>query len=769
MVKKKILITTLLGAAFSFSLIGANNAPKVVRAAPESEESHVIANIDGYDFFESLNDLSGAYGAMNDDELHTITFERDVSGNLYLTLKESNKLKIDLKGHTWNIKNYYPFIAAEKNSELYITDSSVNKTGKIVCSDNDIVSLGSNVKFIMDSGTLQSTAEYGNIVPIRVCGALAEGSYVSGGTFIPKTNGYSAVVGLGYYDTPENSFLPIKGIPDFQGGIALQKANEDGSYGYIKVVGELSEDFSTAIYCCSSIIDYKKDSDTTLLVGFDEQMPNADYKDYFYSGLEDYLIGKGENKYFFDTYSIETQPTRESPTVVPYYVSDVVGYRWNKVSTTLETISEDNKPANIVIDWGDLEGDVIVPENDHGSYEIDIYDKTNPVGTEYTIVLVEGTEPIIEHWEDAPGVYHNEPVTFDENNELTIKTRENTYYTDPVFSIHSNAPYKIALKTYVHSYTPIEGQTTATYTGTYKGEVECDVLYKNDIVVRSDIISVGDINTSIHGNKVDVQIEIPAGPYKEGFDYTSDLNLEVEVVVEAEVSQANKIVDYSNLPTNVKLGEDEKISTVFSVKLIQTIDGNKKEIQPSDIKDGTKIKIKMELPNDVDVDKVLRILHVHSASDIEALEFDKTKVANGFYEITVTKLSEFAFVCKVEAGPGPAPVTPSDDNGATNPEAEKNCFLHWIILALLVVYAGYTMLDHMVISKEKGWRFKIRNCAISGAFVLATLVLGLIGFIGSKCIVCLVLACVNFVAVGGGVVQYRMRRNEEERKESDNK
>jgi len=132
----------------------------------------------------------------------------------------------------------------------------------------------------------------------------------------------------------------------------------------------------------------------------------------------------------------------------------------------------------------------------------------------------------------------------------------------------------------------------------------------------------------------------------EGFDST--ISVTVEITIETEVETKELAVDYYDLvDENVKLENNEVVGVVYEVKLIQTINGVSKEIQPSDIKEGTTIKVKMLIPEDVDINKVTRILHVHSKDDIEVIPFDKTLVdEDGYYTIEIDRLSEFAFVYK---------------------------------------------------------------------------------------------------------------------------
>jgi len=133
-----------------------------------------------------------------------------------------------------------------------------------------------------------------------------------------------------------------------------------------------------------------------------------------------------------------------------------------------------------------------------------------------------------------------------------------------------------------------------------------------------------------------------------GFD--SDICVSVDLSQGAQVSQKNFAVDYYNIKDEmIKLGEDEKVSFVFDIKLVREVNGKLMEIQPDEIEEGATINVKILLPTDVDTSTITRILHVHSSTDIEEIIFDSSEIdANGYYEITLDRLSEFAFICKYE-------------------------------------------------------------------------------------------------------------------------
>ena len=122
---------------------------------------------------------------------------------------------------------------------------------------------------------------------------------------------------------------------------------------------------------------------------------------------------------------------------------------------------------------------------------------------------------------------------------------------------------------------------------------------------------------------------------KDGTEIPENVTLKVEVKTSVKAQETE--VDYAKVKSFLK--DNEVISKVYDVKLIRTVGDVVEEIQPSDIKDGMPITVKMQLPKGV---KNFRLLHIHSADDIE--EITDFKVANGEAEFDITKLSEFAIV-----------------------------------------------------------------------------------------------------------------------------
>lgn len=102
-----------------------------------------------------------------------------------------------------------------------------------------------------------------------------------------------------------------------------------------------------------------------------------------------------------------------------------------------------------------------------------------------------------------------------------------------------------------------------------------------------------------------------------------------------------------------KIAKDEKIVKVFDVKLIKDEGGVKTEIQPSDIKEGMKVRIRIALPEEASING-LKVLHIHSETDIEFVE--NATAANGFVTFKTSKLSEIALINKIETKSSSLPV-----------------------------------------------------------------------------------------------------------------
>ena len=116
-------------------------------------------------------------------------------------------------------------------------------------------------------------------------------------------------------------------------------------------------------------------------------------------------------------------------------------------------------------------------------------------------------------------------------------------------------------------------------------------------------------------------------------------DIELRVEVKTEVSSKDGKINIDAIQAN--LNKTQKISKVYDVKLIQTINGVAKEIQPSDIKAGMKIKIHMEIPEGTKT-KGLSVLHIHDDGKTELIE--NVIIDGNTAIIEVSSLSQFALV-----------------------------------------------------------------------------------------------------------------------------
>ena len=151
--------------------------------------------------------------------------------------------------------------------------------------------------------------------------------------------------------------------------------------------------------------------------------------------------------------------------------------------------------------------------------------------------------------------------------------------------------------------------------------------------------------TVVDPNNSDVEIEFDNAVEPAG----TTLMLRVEV--RTDVAEKDVAADYAKIKQ--QLAADEQISKVYDVKLIQ-IDGEgvETEIQPSDIKPGLQITVKMAIPQGMNMSEV-RILHIHSVNDMEFVT--NYEISGNDLVFKIDRLSQFAFITKVNT-----PVSPTE-------------------------------------------------------------------------------------------------------------
>ena len=122
-------------------------------------------------------------------------------------------------------------------------------------------------------------------------------------------------------------------------------------------------------------------------------------------------------------------------------------------------------------------------------------------------------------------------------------------------------------------------------------------------------------------------------------------NVELRVEVKTQVSPKEGGVSPEAIQAILK--KSQKIAKIYDVKLIQIEGGIEKEIQPSDIKEGMKIKVHMAIPEGIKT-KGLNVLHIHNDGSIDVI--DNVEVVNGEAIVEVSSFSEFALVEQTSHG-----------------------------------------------------------------------------------------------------------------------
>ena len=233
--------------------------------------------------------------------------------------------------------------------------------------------------------------------------------------------------------------------------------------------------------------------------------------------------------------------------------------------------------------------------------------------------------------------------------------RDNVEYTltitvtkaDPTYVVPTDieAPYDIALSTIglPEGFSWMDGtQKTSTW-----GESIFKAKYTPSDTANYNIVENIDIKVNVKWILVDPtqgDVTVTINDGNEGFD----VNISVKIEIKTEVSVDEKKSKYSSL-ANGYVNPDEDIAAIYDVKLIRTVGGVEEEIQPSDIKPGTKVTISMVLPDEL-VGKNFRLLHIHTSDDVEEISNSKYGISGDGKTIMLQteRLSEFAFIGRTD-------------------------------------------------------------------------------------------------------------------------
>ena len=217
----------------------------------------------------------------------------------------------------------------------------------------------------------------------------------------------------------------------------------------------------------------------------------------------------------------------------------------------------------------------------------------------------------------------------------------------------------------------------------------------------------------------DKTVEVSLENEEDAFDLDISVEVEIKTTMEAKEEEG---IDYDAVSAKF-VDRRSEISAVYSVKLLrtETVNGVETitEIQPSDIKPGsdTTIIVKMEIPEHL-TGRSFRILHIHSANDIEYVDKSQIEIKDGYVYAKVNRLSEFAFVNLKDAE-----------------EMDHHGFcLGWLVVIFDILVAVYFAV-YMLLKRKK--LLNIIGLGVSGAvlvFALIVLILhicivSIIGFV----------------------------------------
>ena len=158
-----------------------------------------------------------------------------------------------------------------------------------------------------------------------------------------------------------------------------------------------------------------------------------------------------------------------------------------------------------------------------------------------------------------------------------------------------------------------------------------------------DKVQKGDVLLIIEAMKLENEVVSPFEGQVAQILVTKGQNVKAKEVIVT--------TDYAPLAAQDLVKPNEDVAAIYGVKLIRTINGVEEEIQPSDIKEGTKIIVSMDVPTEL-VGKTFRLLHIHTADDItEVTNYALTQDGKTLM-VEVDRLSEFAFITASEGDNG---------------------------------------------------------------------------------------------------------------------
>ena len=257
---------------------------------------------------------------------------------------------------------------------------------------------------------------------------------------------------------------------------------------------------------------------------------------------------------------------------------------------------------------------------------------------------------------------------------------------DPSYVVPSviDAPYNVELSTIglPEGFTWMDAsQKTSTW-----GENTFKAKYTPSDTVNYNVVENIDIKVNVKWILVDPTEGDVSVTIKDGeTEYNVDISVKVEVKTEVTVDE--KRAEYASIGREF-IKQDEDINAIYSVKLIKTVGGVQTEIQPSDIKEGTKIFVAMPVPEEL-VGNPFRLLEIFSATEAKEMENYALTQDGKTVVVEVDRMGEFAFIGHTD-----------QPNGFDYPTGIPAVAVVFIVLGvILLVLAGAWALMMFVFNK----------------------------------------------------------------------
>ena len=302
----------------------------------------------------------------------------------------------------------------------------------------------------------------------------------------------------------------------------------------------------------------------------------------------------------------------------------------------------------------------------------------------------------------------------EENVTISVSKANPTYVIPDSVTV----PYDVALSTIglPERFSWMDGTQKTTEWGLHAFKAK----YTPSDTENYNIVENIDITLNVKWILTDPTEEDVIVTIKDGeSEYNADISVKVEV--KAEITVEQKRSEYADIGRRY-IKPDEDINEIYSVKLIKKVGTTETEIQPSDIKEGTKIIVSMPVPTEL-VGQEFRLLEIYNSS--EAKEFSNSEYAvtgdGKTLMVEVDRMGEFAFISHTDTDNGFIYTTTTPARGIS-PVAVVFIVLGVILLVLVGAWALMMFVFNKWIRKDdKAIRvFKLFNIKKDDKFLVVS-------------------------------------------------